>query len=64
VRAAGREGGPSGIMVLEDGQEGWFVSDVGDVLVVEIVEAVDEGGWSAKLSDEWGLGMRDEAGVE
>ena len=45
VGALGREARPAGVVVLEHRQEGGLVADVGDVLVVEVVETADEGLW-------------------
>jgi len=47
MRSFGREGGPAGVVVLEDGQEGGFVAYVGYTAVVEVVEAAGEGGGAA-----------------
>ena len=48
-------------MVLEDGEESGLVADVGDLLIVEVVESVDEGCWSSKVGDESCLVVRYEA---
>jgi hypothetical protein len=64
VGAAGREARAPGEVVLEDGGEGGLVADVGDVLVVEIIEARDEGGGAAEEGDEGGLVVGDVASRE
>ena len=61
VRPLGREGGAAGVVVLEDGEESGLVADVGDLLIVEVVESVDEGCWSSKVGDESCLVVRYEA---
>lgn len=48
-------------MVLEDGEEGGLVADVGDALVVEEVEAFDEGVGPAEEGDEVCLVVGDKA---
>lgn len=55
MRATGREAGAAGVVVLEDGEEGGLVADVGDVLVVEVVEAGGEVGGAAEEGDECAL---------
>lgn len=52
------ESGATGVVVLEDRQEAWLVSNDGDVLVVNVLEAPDEGSWSSQRRDERGLIMR------
>ena len=42
VRAEGRESGASGVVVLEDGEKGGLITDVGDLLVVQVVKSGDE----------------------
>lgn len=61
MRPIGGQRRTSCVMVLEDREEGGLVSDVGDLIVVEIVEALDEGCWSSEHCDECRLIMRDEA---
>lgn len=55
MRATGREAGAAGVVVLEDGEEGGLVADVGDVLVVEVVEAGGELGRAAEEGDQGAL---------
>lgn len=50
-------------MVLVDGQKGGFVADVGDGVVVEVVETADKGRRSAEGGYERGHVVRDEEGV-
>lgn len=61
MRALGREGGSPCVVVLEDGEEGRLVADVGDALVVQEVQAADEGGGSAEEGDELRLVVWNEA---
>ena len=63
VVALGRQARAARVVVLEDGQERGLVADVGDVGVVEEVEAADEGGRPAVEGYQMGLVMGDEAGV-
>lgn len=44
----GAEGGTTGVVVLEDGEEGRLVADVDQTRVVEVVEAGGEGGGAAE----------------
>lgn len=46
--AFGAEGGTTGVVVLEDGEEGGFVADVDEAGFVEVVEAGGESGRAAK----------------
>jgi hypothetical protein len=48
-------------VILVHCQECWLVPDVGDVLIVEVVEAFNESGWSSERGHESCLVMRDEA---
>lgn len=59
--ARGGFAGPVGVVVLEDGEEGGLVADVGYALVVEVVEAAGELGWAAEEGDEGGHVVGDEA---
>ncbi len=43
---------PTGIVILVDRQKCWFVADICDVIVVEVVETVYEGGRAAKRGDQ------------
>lgn len=43
MRTLGGKGRTPGVVVLEDGEEGGLVADVGDALVVQEIEAGDEG---------------------
>ena len=55
VGSFGGQSWPSSVVILEDGEEGRLVADVCDVLVVEIVQAVDEAGWAAIQTDQRSL---------
>lgn len=48
VGAFGAEGGTTGVVVLEDGEEGGFVTDVDEAGFVEVVEAGGESGGAAE----------------
>lgn len=52
MRTLGGESRSSGVMVLKHREEGRLVADVRNVLVVEIVQAVDEAVWTSVETDQ------------
>jgi len=50
VGSLGRKCGPSSVVILEDSQEGGLIADIGNVLVVQIVQSLNEIPWTAKCA--------------
>lgn len=58
-----RKGWPTSVMVLKHGKECRFISDISNFVIVQIVQAANEGLWATEGADEAGLVVGDEEGV-
>ena len=55
VAAQSRLGRAASVVILEDGEESRLVANICDLVVVQVVQAVNELLWAAEGADQFGL---------